>query len=290
MDTELNPEVTYLMTLIADEMIINKTLERLQIDPKRMAINKINEMRINKAEEILHELNTMMFNKTITSDIINSLSEEYDRYIPHIHQQLLNTTLIVATNIENVKVIKNIYDTYKSIIKNKKSGKLYEKHMTVYDALNIKISVLTSTNNNYDTVMRAINFDKNTSNIVRIYELFDEERNEKFNKNGISDKKLLFHGSPVTNWFSILKNGLYIDSKRAGVPVNGKAYGNGIYFSDQLSFSLDYSKINSYDESKVYILGLFEVALDAKAYKGSPIFVIFNAEHYVFRYLVLVRE
>lgn len=288
METELTQEVTYLMALIADEMVINKTLERLQIDPKRMAVNKINEMRINKAEEILHELNTMMHNKTINQDIIEALSEEYDRYIPHVQQQLLNNTSIVATNMENVRVIKNIYDTYKSIIKNKKSGKLYEKHILVYDALNIKISVLMPTNANYSRVMQAINFDKNTSNIVRIYELCDDARNEKFSKNGIADKRLLFHGSPVTNWFSILKNGLYIDSKRAGVPVNGKAYGNGIYFSDQLSFSLGYSKMNSYDGSKVYVLGLFEVALDSKAYKGSPIFVIFNAEHYTCRYLVLV--
>ncbi len=93
----------------------------------------------------------------------------------------------------------------------------------------------------------------------------------------------------MTNWFSILKNGLYIDSKKAGVPVNGKAFGNGLYFSDDASYSYNYCKQGNYDKTGYLLLGICEVALCEKSYKTSPIFVIFNDCQYDFRYLICIE-
>jgi hypothetical protein len=144
---------------------------------------------------------------------------------------------------------------------------------------------------NYDKIMGTINKFQNNYKIQAIYEIYNEKQNKIYDEHtkDIADKRLLFHGSPITNWFSILKNGLYINPNKAGVKINGKAYGNGIYFSDNIAFSHGYCFVNSNYNADVSILGVFEVALCNKCYKTSPIFVIFNTVQYVPRYLVCIK-
>lgn len=64
----------------------------------------------------------------------------------------------------------------------------------------------------------------------------------------------LFHGSPYHNWHSIMRNGLKNYSGTDKM-TSGQAYGPGIYFSDDLSFSFAYAGGN-YDK---YAIGVFEV-------------------------------
>lgn len=45
-----------------------------------------------------------------------------------------------------------------------------------------------------------------------------------------------WHGSPLTNWHSIIREGLNFD-----ITAHGRAYGNGVYFSKDLNTSLTYS-------------------------------------------------
>jgi len=49
-----------------------------------------------------------------------------------------------------------------------------------------------------------------------------------------------FHGSPVENWHSILRQGLY-NATGTKYQMNGAAYGAGIYLSPNSSLSMDYS-------------------------------------------------
>ncbi|KAI9158644.1 Ubiquitin-conjugating enzyme E2Q-like protein [Paramyrothecium foliicola] len=45
-----------------------------------------------------------------------------------------------------------------------------------------------------------------------------------------------WHGSPIGNWHSIIRSGLDFQSQ-----LHGRAYGNGVYFSDTMNTSLGYS-------------------------------------------------
>lgn len=112
--------------------------------------------------------------------------------------------------------------------------------------------------------------------------------------NLITDENIIKHTFECIGinqiWFSILKNGFYINPTTVGVKINGKAYGNGIYFSDSLIFSFSYCNMNNYDKSGFAILGLCEVVLCDKSVSNSPIFVIFNTNQYTFRYLLVVQN
>lgn len=67
---------------------------------------------------------------------------------------------------------------------------------------------------------------------------------------------LLWHGSPTTNFYSILKKGLLIAPPQA--PVSGYMFGKGIYFADMASKSGNYC---SPAPGKPGLLLLCEVAL-----------------------------
>jgi hypothetical protein len=291
----LDPEIQYLLNIISDEIIISTTLDKIGINPKMMPIEKINKLRIAKAEEILHKINNMQDNE-ISMNIakIKEYEEEYNRYIPYKKTAELNNKNDVATHIANIETIKNIYETYSNIIKNKKKGGLINKEEYVLEALGVEINLFKEDNPKYTQVVECIKSDKNNYKIAKIYEIVNKKQNDIFDatikeKSNIT-KKLLFHGSPVTNWFSIIKNGFYINPTQVGVKINGKAYGNGVYFSDSLRFSHGYCNTNKYDKNNISILGLCEVGLCEKSVDKSPIFVIFDTKQYVLRYLIIVDD
>jgi ubiquitin-conjugating enzyme E2 Q len=68
---------------------------------------------------------------------------------------------------------------------------------------------------------------------------FVEELESMKEKNSIPEKfptMFAWHGSPVSNWHSIIRSGLDFQSVR-----HGRAYGNGVYFSNTMSTSLSYT-------------------------------------------------
>jgi poly [ADP-ribose] polymerase len=72
-----------------------------------------------------------------------------------------------------------------------------------------------------------------------------------------SDRRLLWHGSPVSNWSGILSQGLRIAPPEA--PVSGYMFGKGVYFADMVSKSAQYCRTPTTGGDAVLLLS--EVAL-----------------------------
>ena len=91
----------------------------------------------------------------------------------------------------------------------------------------------------------------------------------------------LYHGSRQENWYSIMRNGLKVcsDSK---MQVNGAAYGSGIYLSDEVNFSLNYSAGDN------IVIGVYQV-MDTreKWYKTTNIYVVPNEKDVLLKYLLI---
>lgn len=281
----LDYETSFLVNLISKEEILISVLKNIGIDYKLMPIEKINAKRINGAFEILHKLQTNNYKQSDGEYI--DLVETYYKYIPLV-SNIPITSNIIDKYISDLHVIKNIYNTYTSIIKNKNIP-FYKRSYFVFKSLDIGISVLDQ-DEEFNDIIKLINNDFISKKIKLIYKINNPRQKTIYDKTtqNIKDKRLLFHGSPVTNWFSILKNGFYIDSTKAGVRINGKAYGNGLYFSDRSEYSHNYCMLNNNYYSDFLLLGVCEVALCEKSYKQSPIFVIFNTDQYDFKYLICI--
>lgn len=85
--------------------------------------------------------------------------------------------------------------------------------------------------------------------------LWDIKRNEKVN-DSIGNMQLYWHGTKASNLLSILYNGLIIPPASSSY-CNGRLYGNGIYFSDCSTKSLNYACgywDNKYDQTCYMLL------------------------------------
>ena len=72
----------------------------------------------------------------------------------------------------------------------------------------------------------------------KLKDKFEEKKNQLAKTEGADVKSLLlFHGTPQQNVLSILQNNF--DTSKV---VNGRAYGDGVYFSEQPEVSLGYSR------------------------------------------------
>lgn len=82
------------------------------------------------------------------------------------------------------------------------------------------------------------------------------ERYDKFQH--LPDRRLLFHGSSMTNFMGILAQGLRIAPPEA--PATGYMFGKGVYFADLMKKSENYSG----GGHKTNLMLLCEVALGNK--------------------------
>lgn len=79
--------------------------------------------------------------------------------------------------------------------------------------------------------------------LKNVFELKDEEKLARFEKyaKSLSNVQSLWHGTRAFNVLSILKNGLIIPKSGGSYNITGRMYGDGLYFSDQSTKSLNYS-------------------------------------------------
>lgn len=122
--------------------------------------------------------------------------------------------------------------------------------------------------------MKAIEYKYNKELLIRYDILYDPITENKFSGEKIM---YLFHGSPIYNWSSILRNGLKCTNKE--MLLNGSVYGNGIYLSKNLSTSYGYAGNNC-------IIAICELPASCKQYiKNSGYCHVIPDEN-----LVLIRS
>lgn len=163
---------------------------------------------------------------------------------------------------------------------------IYQYNPVVYDIIitalnNFNMYNLTMVNNS------ELGISKSSSNIT-IYkvESNDIELEKHFNT---TIRKLpddvntyAYHGSYITNWYSILFNGLYTPSASDYLMANANAHGKGVYLSNSFNFSLGYCR-----SSKYKIVGVFQTINDLKKYKKTiNIYVVPDSKDLILRYLI----
>ncbi|KAI8428806.1 hypothetical protein MSG28_007474 [Choristoneura fumiferana] len=99
------------------------------------------------------------------------------------------------------------------------------------------------------------NYKLNIQQVFKVVRDGEEKRYKPFKK--LHNRRLLWHGSRVTNFAGILSQGLRIAPPEA--PVTGYMFGKGIYFADMVSKSANYCNTNPSNPNGVMML--CEVAL-----------------------------
>jgi len=126
------------------------------------------------------------------------------------------------------------------VAKDKAAGKM----VPTFD---VTLSVLED-NKVIDSILKLFNSGVNVKHVsrdlkpVRFFEVDIASMSTAFDKDGakIGNIMRLWHGTRLHNVLSILKSGLIIP-KGGSIQINGRMFGDGLYFSDQATKSLNYS-------------------------------------------------
>jgi poly [ADP-ribose] polymerase 2/3/4 len=297
LDDKIEDRLKYFLDLISNEKMLADTLVKLNIDAKKMPLGKISNTQLDKAADLLKKLKVIVDKydtkdsdsdsdsdsdnnsknkkkaKKLVSvipkdvmDEVKQLSSEYYTLVPCVCGRRkpppLENSEIVDKYEALVDELKNVHITY-TIIKN--SNNNLNRLTNVYDKMSSKITSMDKSCKMYQELEKYV---ANTHapthycklSVVDIYEL-DKDSNkvyDQFAKN-MKNKMLLFHGSPIANWCSIIKNGLLLDPSKLGVKITGKMFGYGIYWANSISKSFNYCGADSSNNTAVLAIG--EVAL-----------------------------
>ena len=154
-----------------------------------------------------------------------------------------------------LKILENVESEKDEEYENQEEKQIHD----YYKKLNCDIRSITKDEHIYSILNKYLTakIDKdgrrNNLSLIKAYELNRKGERNKFKDYG--NKKLLWHGSRITNFFGILSQGLRIAPSE--VPSSGYLYGKGVYFADMSQKSSCYC----YPVNNIALILLGEVSL-----------------------------
>lgn len=109
-----------------------------------------------------------------------------------------------------------------------------------------KLELIPGTDNDWKRIRKYYEKSLNRNHqsygrkLTSIWRMNIDSATRQFNKD-IGNIKELWHGTKDANLLSILKNGYVIPKRNSGIQVTGRMFGDGVYFSDQSTKSLNYA-------------------------------------------------
>ncbi|GFR22966.1 poly polymerase 1 [Trichonephila clavata] len=264
-NSKLPKPVQELICLIFDIEAMKKAMVEFEIDLKKMPLGKLSKKQIDMAYQVLGEAQQILLTGSNSSKIID-VTNRFFTLIPHDFGMkkppLLDHEEIIKSKIEMLDSLLEIEFAY-SLIKGEpnKSKDAVDEH---YEKLNADINPLERDCKEYkliDTYLKNTHAETHNQYKLVLQEVFKINRHgesEKYKKfKNLHNKKLLWHGSRLTNYVGILSQGLRIAPPEA--PSTGYMFGKGVYFADMVSKSANYCWANR--KNTTGLLLLCEVAL-----------------------------
>lgn len=290
--SKLDERTQKLIGLISDIKTINKTLVEMNFDTKKCPLGKLSDSQLDKAQIILQSISRHInnvktnndVNKIDTDNMVLKLSSEFYQYVPYScgrkKPPLINTVEKIGEYNQLIDDLKNITIAVK-IMDSVSSNTDTHPMDTIYNSLKAKITPLDKDS---DMWRHITNYVQKThapthSYKLELLDIYQIERegegavyDEYTKTNNIKNKMLLYHGSAITNFLSIISKGLILNPETLGVYIAGKMFGQGIYHANSVSKSVNYC---AYQRSNnIAALLLNDVALGNQSKRT-------NADYYI---------
>lgn len=260
-------KIKYLMELICDKKMIMNELNKLNFNTKNYPFHKISLSHIEKAMNITQTIANKMNNMDpeINYPSYEHLSSQYLTLIPHSFGK---HKPIIINNAELLRVQNKILNYLNDmIVITNLIGDLNIE--TIYEKLNAKIIPVDENTmewkmiNNYINNTHGDEYNKYIK-VEEIYEIIREEEKNNFVNYG--NNVLLFYGSTLSKYCSILQKGLILNPQVSSFPTQDKMFGNGFYFTNFAAKAV--MQTGTYEKGKRVIM-LCDVSL-GNQYKSTP--------------------
>jgi len=270
--SKLAQSLQNLLALLFDTNEFEQIMREMQYDVKKAPLGKLNECQIQAGYASLRNIETSI-RKGNRKALVDACNEFYTR-IPHDfgmkRPPVLDKLVDVKQKTELLQALSDIRVAI-SLLDKTAPVETYENPLDKhYKSLDCE---LVPVDENTDEFRLIEIYAKNTHadthrnfqlSIDKVFSVFKEDQACCFKKH-LGNRMLLWHGSRLTNWCSILKRGLMIAPPEA--PSTGYMFGKGIYFADMVSKSANYCFASQ--RQPVGLLLLCEVALGNVSEKTS---------------------
>jgi poly [ADP-ribose] polymerase len=282
----LDDRVQSLLALLSNVDIMQQNLLTLNIDLKKCPLGKLNTSQLDSAGQIIDKIQLIVSMPVLTAEhkqSIVGLSNDFYTYLPMSFgrkKPLAITTQEMINNYKDTIVeLKNMVVAVQ-VAANNNVGFVHPLD-SIYANIKTKISPLDKDSEMYAVINEYV---KNTHGpthhykleLMDVFEVEQENKVDKFTKysSKIGNDTLLFHGSAICNWLSILLKDLMVNpqSVNKNVVITGRMFGDGLYTANCCTKSFSYCRTET--SNNIGCLGLLRVPLGSIAKRK-------NADYYV---------
>ncbi|KAL8306443.1 hypothetical protein RB597_003037 [Gaeumannomyces tritici] len=289
----LEEPVQDLMKLIFNKQYFAAAMSELNYDANKLPLGKLSKSTISRGFQALKDLSALLDDPSQAQadygmdadSAIEHLSNSYYSVIPHAfgrdrppvicEESLLKKEVELLESLSDMKDANNIMGKDKVVARDP-----VHPLTKLYNGLNLEeMTALQYSSDEFKLIKDYLNDTRGATHghNYTVKDIFRIERageHERFDKESPlagppQDRRLLWHGSRVTNFGGILSQGLRIAPPEA--PVSGYMFGKGIYLADMSSKSANYCCS--------YISGGEALLLLCEAELGKPMQELTNADY-----------
>lgn len=243
--SKLPKPVQHLVQLLFDKSAMKHMILKFSLDLEKMPLGKLSEKQLNEGMKVLENISKMIENGSSTLKFKEESNKFYD-FVPHNFGKgavrIIDSIKELEERIEMINCLRNIKITFK-FLNEVNGGDIHPTDFN-YQHLKTDIEQLARKSAEFKLLMKyktngedkSDNFKIKVENIYKVARHGEDERSAPYAK--FDNRQLLWHGSKLTNFPSILSNGLVISP--FGIPSSGENFGKGIYFADMLHKSASY--------------------------------------------------
>ncbi|OHW98329.1 PARP-like domain-containing protein [Colletotrichum incanum] len=251
--------VEELMNLIFNQQYFREAMTSMNYDANKLPLGKLSKNTILRGFQALKDLGALFNDATLADSkysmtvpaATEHLSNLYYTLIPHAFGRnrppvirsgdMLKKEVDLLDSLSDMKVASDLMKVDRKVYDVHPADRQYQglgmDEMTPIDPKSSEFTLLSEYLQGSKGATHHINY--KVEDIFRIERQGELERFEKSEFSSIkSDRRLLWHGSRVTNYGGILSQGLRIAPPEA--PVSGYMFGKGIYLADMSTKSANY--------------------------------------------------
>ncbi|KAG0042928.1 Poly [ADP-ribose] polymerase 2 [Gryganskiella cystojenkinii] len=253
-DSKLDTKVQDLMKLIFNQTMMTNQMKELDYDADKMPLGKLAKATILSGYQVLKKIGEALSRTPINMRELTELSSDFYTVIPHNFGRhtppVIRDAPTLKKKLEMLEALGEIEIAQKLMKENKKLDEALTVNPLDQQFASLNLNALEPLDRNSERFKLIEQFTKNSHgsthqqyNLV-IDEVFDLDRQgeqDRFDNSGFSkfhNRRLLWHGSRLTNYVGILSQGLRIAPPEA--PVTGYMFDKGAYFADCVSKSANY--------------------------------------------------
>ncbi|KAJ8023574.1 Poly [ADP-ribose] polymerase 2 [Holothuria leucospilota] len=271
--SKLDKKVQELVNLLYNTEVIEKTMESMGYNQKQSPLGKMTLQQVMDGYAALKEVELCIENEASKEELTVACTKYYTK-IPHKFGGVCGRreedsefmiTLVFGFSVDIffiVAALAALYDIQMTGLKSKEHDSMYYTFffaimkrpplITTQEQIEAELELL-------EMVQKYLNGTHESDHNEYTMEMLDvfKVSKKELPFEDVGNRRLLWHGSRLSNWAGILTQGLRVAPPEA--PSTGYMFGKGVYFADRSSKSCNYCRTNK--EENVGLALLCEVAL-----------------------------